>query len=318
MRLLFSLLFTISLLFSQTIKPNKTYIASGSVTDLVITNSKLYVGTDASAIDIFDMKTSKHDKSITIPQIKDFMGDIINAKIYSLDVIDDKVMIVSQGQKGFRRISIYENGKLVPILTETNKMYIAKAKFVDKNHIVLSLLSNQMFLYNINEHKFIWEIQISQSKFSNFVLTEDKKEVIVADESGALKQIRLKDGKATKTYSGINVDNVFQVDIKNDVVITAGQDRRCAIYNNKNLTQYYKKADFLIYSAGLSPSGEIAGFANNEDNEITIFNTKNKKELYTLKGHKMTLTNILFINENELFSSSDDNEVYFWNLTKGN
>ncbi len=312
MRLLLSLLLFISFLFSNTINPTQTYLASGGVTDLVLKKDLLYISTTASAVDVFDTKTSQLKESIKIPKIKDFIGDTIDSKIYSVDVIKNKVMFVSQGEKGFRSIYEYEEGKLKPIITIAKKMYIAKAKYLDENRIILGLLSNQLFVYDLKKKEFAWEIQVSHSKFSNFVLSEDKTEIIIADESGALKQISTKDGKVKKIYSGINVDNVFQVDYKNGIIITAGQDRRSAIYDGLN--QYYKKADFLIYSAGLSPSGKIAGYANDEDNDIAIFNTKTKKDLYTLAGHKMTLTNILFKNEKELFSSSDGNEVYYWKL----
>jgi len=312
MKLLLSLLFCLSFLFSTEIKPSHTYMTSGGVTDLVLKDDLLYAATKASAIDVFDTKSGELLKSIKIPQIKDFMGDIINTKIYSVDVINDKVLFVSQGEKGYRNIFEYKNNKLVSIIGVDKKMYISKAKYINENQIILGLLGNRLFLYDLPQKKFIWETQVSQSKFSDFALNEDKTKVVVADESGSLKQFITKSGKLKKIYSGVNVDNVFQVDIKNNVIITAGQDRRCAIYDKFN--QYYKKSSFLIYSAGLSPSGEVAGFANNEDNDITVFNTKNKKDLYTLKGHKMTLTKILFENEKELYSSSDDSEVYFWKL----
>ncbi len=312
MKLLISLLFSFSLLFSQNLKPTQTYLASGGVTDLIQKNNLLYIATESSLIDIFDLSTSELIDNIKLPQIEDFMGDLINAKVYSIDVIDDKVILAAQGEKGFRNIYEYSNKKLTPIITIDKKMYISKVKYLNKDLIILGLLSNQIFVYDLKQKRFLWEVQASQSKFSDFALNENKTKVIVADESGTLKQLNTKDGKLEKIYSGLNVDNIFQVDIKNEIIITAGQDRRCAIYQKYN--QYYKKADFLIYSVGLSPDGKLAGFANNEDNDITIFNTKTKKELYTLKGHKMTLTNILFKNENELYSSSDDNEVYYWKL----
>lgn len=312
MKLLISLFFCFSLLFSQNLKPTQTYLASGGATDLVLKDKFLYISTDAGLIDIFDLSSSELINSIEIPQVTDFMGDKINSKVYSIDVIEDKILIVSQGEKGFRNIYEYSNEQLTLIIAIDKKMYIAKSKYLNKDLIILGLLSNQIFVYNLNEKKFLWEVQVSQSKFSSFALNEDKSKVIIADESGTLRQLNTKNGKKEKIYSGLNVDNIFQVDIKNDIIITAGQDRRCAIYEKNN--QYYKKADFLIYSVGLSPSGKLAGFANNEDNDITIFNTKTQKELYTLKGHKMTLTNILFKNENELYSSSDDTEVYYWKL----
>ncbi len=312
MKLLFSFLFSFCLLFSNQIKPTHTFLATGGVTDLVLKNDLLYISTAKSTIDIFNTKSNTLINTIKVPKIKDFIGDIIDAKVYSIDVLKNRVLIVAQGEKGFRNIYEYENSQLNPIITINRKMYIAKSKYINENQIIISLLSNQLFLYDLKTKEFLWETQISQSKFSNFVLNEDKTKIIIADESGSLKQLDTKTGKLEKIYSGLNVDNIFQIDIKNSVIITAGQDRRCAIY--KKFNQYYKKANFLIYSVGLSPSGKIAGFANNEDNDITIFNTENKKELYTLKGHKMTLTNILFKNEKELFSSSDGNEVYYWQL----
>ena len=312
MKLLFTLLFLASILFSQNLKPSHTYLASGGVTDLVLKDDILYVSTSEGLIDIFDTQKSELLHSISLPKIKDFVGDTINSKVYSIDVLNNKILFVSQGEKGFRNLYQVVNKKLVPLISIDKKMYISKAQYIDENLVALSLLSNQLFIYDIKKDKLLWETQISNSKFSDFVLTEDKTKVIVADESGALKQIDLKKRKTDKIYSGLNVDNIFQVDTKNGVVITAGQDRRCAIYQKYN--QYYKKADFLIYSVGLSPSGKLAGYANNEDNDITIFNTKTKKELYTLKGHKMTLSNILFKNEQELYSSSDSNEVYYWKL----
>lgn len=312
MKIIFSFLIFISFLFSSSLKPTQTYIASGGVTDLVFKNSLLYVATDASSVNIFNTKTAQIETSIKVPKIKDFMGDEIDSKIYAVDIIKDKIMLVSQGSKGFREIYEYENGKLNLLISIDKKMFIARAKYLDETKIILSLLSNQLFVYDTVAKKFLWEVQVSHSKFSNFVLNKDKSKILIADESGAIKQVSSKTGKLEKEFSGLNVDNVFQIDLKNGVLITAGQDRRCGVYSDFN--KYYKQADFLIYSAGLSPNGKIAGFASDEDNNITIFNTESNKDLYTLKGHKMTLTNIVFINENELFSSSDSNEVYYWKL----
>lgn len=312
MRVILSLLIFISFLFSSSLKPTQTYMASGGVTDLVFKDNLLYVATAASSVDVFDTKTTQMKNSIKVPKIKDFMGDIIDSKVYAVDVLVNRVLLVSQGAKGFREIYEYDNGKLNLIISIDQKMFIAHAKYLDESKIILSLLSNQLFVYDIKEKKFLYETQVSHSKFSHFALNEDKSKIYVADESGSIKQLNTKTGELEKEYDGLNVDNNFQVDVKNGVIITAGQDRRCGIY--KSFDKYYKSADFLIYSVGLSPSGKLAGFANDEENNIGIFNTENKRDLYTLTGHKMTLTNIMFISENELFSSSDANEVYYWKL----
>lgn len=304
-------LFTLN---AKDINPSYTYLASGGITDLVIKNGKLYVATKASKVDIFDINTKEKISSITLPKIKDFMGDEINSKIYSVDVLKDSILILSQGNKGGRAIHIYKDSKLKEIISAKEKMYIARAKFVSEDKILFALLSNELYLYDLKTNKKIYDIQLSQSKFSNFSLNEDRKQVVVADESGILKLVDVASSDLIKTFAKQNLDNVFQVDIKNNIILTAGQDRRAAVYDIKANSAYHKNTSFLIYSAGLSPSGKIAGIASNEQNEVKVFNTKTQRDLSMLKGNNTTLTNIVFINEKEVFVTSDDERINYYKI----
>jgi len=306
------ILFSLSL-FAQ--DPHFSYKASGGVTDMVYEEGKLYVATDASRIDIFDTTLqSKIEANITVPQIKDFMGDVIDAKIYSIDRLEDALLITSQGAKGFREIYRYD-GAMQKLIGIKQKMFISKAMFVNHDTIVFALLSNELFLYDTKAQKNLWKIAVSHSKFSDFILNEKRTQAIVADESGDLKIINLKNGMITHTLKGQNLDNVFKVDTKSNKIITAGQDRRAVLYNlNKPHSTYYMKSDFLIYAAALSPSGRIGAYSSDEDNNVVVFDTTSKKKLYKLTGNKMTLSKILFINENELFVSSDSNLLNYYKL----
>jgi len=302
-------------LFAKNIKqPTLTYDADGSVIDLVYKDSKLYVATSASVVDVFDTENQKIVQRIEVPQIKDFMGDTIDAKIYSVDVLNSEILILSQANHGYREVSIFKDDKLHTVISKDDKMYIAKAKFIDENTVLLGLLSNDIISYDTKSKKQNWTIQASQSKFSNFVLSEDKKEVVICDESGDLHILDTKTGKNIKTLSGQNLDNVFQADYKNGIIATAGQDRRTVIYNMKLGTSYYKTTHFLIYSVGLSPSGKLAGYASDENNNVTVFKTNTKSKIGVFGGNKMTLTNIVFINENEFFVSSDDKTINFYKI----
>ena len=317
MKLLKAILFItllLNILNAKETTPSFTYKASGSVTDIVLKNERIYVGTGASKIDIFDIKTQELVQSISIPKIKDFMGDEIDSKIYSVDVIDDMILILSQGTKGGRAIHIYKDSKLTEIISAKKRMFIARAKFIDKKRILFSLLSNEVFLYDIENKKELFGTQISQSKFSYFALSEDKKRVVIADESGILQMLDTNTLKVLEVFKKQNLDNVFQVDFKNDIILTAGQDRRAAVFSINQKSAYHKDASFLIYSAGLSPSGEIAGIASNENNEVSIFNTKTKEDLNLLKGNRTTLTNIIFINEKEVLVSSDDERINYYKI----
>jgi len=299
---------------AKDLKPTFVYEGSGAVTDLVYQNNKLYSATTEGTVDIYDTKEKNLTKTIHVPNIKDFTGEEIASRIYSVDSIDNKIMIASQGKMGYRRVHIYKDNNLTEIIDTSKSYTISKVKFIDGNHILIALLSNELILFDIKAKKALYREQISASKFSNFALNEKKDEVVVADESGKLQLVSVKDGKIIQTLKGQNVDNVFQVDYKNGMIIAAGQDRRCAIYTKEGKKDYYKNGTFLIYSAGLSPSGKIGAFASDEHNNVTVFNTETKSDLYKLGSHKATLSSILFIDEKKLFTASDDKNINYWEL----
>ena len=310
MKILFGWLLLMNWLMAETFQePIRQYISSGAVVDIRVDKNRLFCATDASCVDVFDIETAKIIKKIEVPKIADFMGDEINSKVYSVDVMDEKIMLLSQANKGFRRVHIYHNKKLELLISEKDELYMVKARFLNKNTLILGLLSNEIISYDVEKKKINWREQISHSKFSDLVLNENKDEIVVADESGNLKVLDVKDGALIGTLSGQNLDNVFQVDYKNGVIATAGQDRRIVVYDRATSSSYYKSSSFLIYSVGLSPSGKIVGYASDENNNVTLFDTSTEETLGHFGGNKMTLSNILFINEKEFLVSSDDKVI---------
>ena len=316
------ILFFISSIFSQDLKPTFVYNATGGVTSIVKNDNKLYVSTQASSVDIFDIKTRKFIKSIKIPQIKDFMGDIIDAKVYNADAYKDKVLLTVQADGGFRELYLYENDKLKKIISKDKQLYISKALFIDDKYIAFCLLGNTMYLYDYKNDKNIWKVEVKapdaqfNSTFADFTLNEDKTLAVVSDEGGDLKIVDIGKGKVVKVLANKNLDKVFKVDFKNNKIITAGQDGRCVIYNLKNNTNYFlrEKNWFLIYGAGLSPNGKLGAYSSDENNNVTIFNTNTKSKLYKLTNNLMTLSSILFISENEIFVTTDSNKFNYYIL----
>jgi len=315
MKIALLIILTFSSLFAANIvMPISTFITDGAVTDIVYKDEKLYAATSAGVVNIFDTNSKKIIQRITVAKITDFMGDKINAKIYSVDILEDKVLLLSQGLKGYRELSIYENNQLTKVITVSDKLSIAKAKFIDKNNVMLALLSNDIISYNIKKKKENWITQASQSKFSNFVLKEDKSEVVVADESGELKIYATSNAKLLKVLSGQNLDNVFDVDYKKSIIATAGQDRRAVIYDLESNSAYYKTSHFLIYGVGLSPNATLAAFASDEKNNVTVFKTDTQSSVGVFGGNKMTLSKILFISESNFFVATDDRVINFYKI----
>ncbi len=315
-RSFFYLFFILLSLNVSAIEPVLKLRASGNVMDLVKEENYLYVATDAGTVDVFNIPSKKVIKKITVPGIKDFMGDDMPAKVYSVDKIpeSDNILMVCQGEAGFRNVYIYNNSLNKIIDAGKDKMMIREARFVNSKSILLGLTSDELILFDLSKNNIVYRKQISQYTFADMVLNEDRTRVLTSDESGIIQMFNVSDGAFVKSYKGMNVDNVFQIDCKNRVLIGGGQDRRLAIYDDNLDSQYYIQGDFLIYSVGLSPSGKIGAYAANEDNDVVVFNVASQNELFTLKGSVSTLTKILFYSENELITSCESEEILFWKL----
>nr|WP_321267999.1 WD40 repeat domain-containing protein [uncultured Sulfurimonas sp.] len=313
-RILIILFLVTSLSAAKINEPVQSMKTSGFVVDLVDNNGKLYCATDASSVDIFDIESKELLEKIKLEKITDFMGDIIDSKIYSVDVLDDKIMILSQAQKGARRVHIYKDNKLNLIIPYTEGLFIAKAKFIDNDTLLLGLLSNDIISYDIKNKKTNYKTQISQSKFSDFVLIDNKTKVVVADESGNLKIHNTKDGSFVKMLGGQNLDNVFQVDSKKGIIATAGQDRKTVVYNINNGSNFYKTASFLIYSVAISPKAKLVAYSSDEDNNVEIFKVSTHSTIGHFGGNKGTITKILFLNEKEFFVASDSTTLNYYKI----
>lgn len=296
----------------ELVKPTYSLVASGTVQEMVYKNELLYVGTSNGTVEIFDTKQKKIIKTISLPDIKDFIGDLVPSKVYSIDLINDKLLIVAQGMKGYRNLWLYENEQLKKIIDIDKKFYLQKASFVDESKIVFALLSNQFGIFDIEKNEVTVLTQLSQSSFSHFKINEKRTKLAATDESGAIRILKTNDLVVEKRLKALNLDRVYQVDFKKKKVLTAGQDRKAVFYDS--FSSYELDFDFLLYSCALSPKAQYGAIAYNEQNEILVFDTSSKKYLYTLTGQDATLTQILFINEKEIFASSDSQTINFWSL----
>ena len=301
---------------TPTFSPVETIEVNGTAKDMVLSNGHLVIATDMGHIEVYD--TAKHQKieEISIPDVKDFMGDIMPARVMSTDVIGEKYLLLSDSGKGGYSNLFFYDGNLKQLLSAEDKEAIIKARFVDDSHILLGYLSNEVALLDIKSKKERYRVQLSESKFSDFALNEDKSQAVFSCESGVLNVVDVQSGKILKELKGLNVDNVYKVDYKKSTVAAAGQDRRGALYDVTTGKGSYIQGDFLIYATALSPSASKVAFTMDEQNNISIYRTSDKSKIALLKGQKSTLNVIIFKDENRLYTSSDDSTVMVWDLNK--
>ncbi len=315
-RLLLIFIFTI-ILIALPLKPVKQIDLGKNirVEDMVLRGERLVIGTNLSKMVVYSLTEDKIVKEVVIPKIKDFMGDVIDAKIASVDYIDERYLILSDsGIGGYSNLRIYQDDKLIDIFTAKDKKPLVKARFIDKEHILVGYLSDELELYDIKNKKSIYRVQLTQSKFSDFALNEDKSLVAVGCESGEVTVVDVKSGKIIKRLNSQNVDLVFKVDIKKDMVVAGGKDRRAAWYNIKNGKAGYFKASFFVYGVALSPNAKRAAFAMDENSDITIFDLEMQSKIAKLSGQRGAVNTIIFKNKDTIFCASEDSIINEWKL----
>lgn len=311
------LIFNTSPTFTQTISPHLEIKTSGAITDFFIEDDKAILSTDAGTIETYNLNTGVKINFIQLPEMKDFMGDPVPTKVYSIDKFSEKLLIVTQGHHGFRDIYILNGEERLKLIdSDLDKMLVKKARFINENQILLGTMSNELILFNIEKREILYTLSISPYTFSDFTLSEDKQFAFSSDESGIVHKINIQQGKVTEEFSGNNVDNVYKLYYKNGTIITAGQDRRVGIYQTSIDQKYYVQKDFLIYCVSLNKVGNLGAFTADEENNITLFDLNLKSEISSLKGHESVVTKIEFVDENILLSSSEDGYLMIWKMKR--
>ena len=314
MRYLLFISVCMSMLLSAELTPKSIIHASGNVQQIALVEGKIIAGTSAGTLELFKMEDASKLSQITFPSIKDFTGDEVAPKVFSVDMLGKTLLCVVQASNGSRELYLIEEGKPKVLIDAHANLFISKAKFVDKNRILIALLSNELLLWDIEAHKEIYRIQPSTSHFSDFALNETKTMVASSSESGEISVFDALSGKMITVLKGGNVDNVYKVDFKKGKVLCAGQDRRGIVYDLKSGTFERIDAPFLLYAGALSPSLTLGAYAFNEQNDIVLFDLATKTKVHTLKGQKSTLNTIIFASERELVSASDDQFIMIWRI----
>lgn len=303
-------------LFAANIKPSATIEAGGNVQQIALYGDSIIVGTNKGTIEGYKLSDHSNLFKIEFAKIKDFTGDLIAPKVFSVDMLDgsNTFVAVVQAEGGARTLNLIENGKISVLIEDKENLFINKAKFIDKNRILFALMSNELVLFDIATKKYIYQKQINPSHFSDFALNETRTLVASSCESGEITINDVATGAVKKVLKGGNLDNVYKVDFKKNRVLCAGQDRRGIVYDLNSGAYDRFDGSFLIYAGALSPEEKLGAFAFNEKNDIVIFNLATKSKLHTLEGQKSTLNTIVFANEKELVSGSDDTSIMIWRL----
>jgi len=138
MRILILIFTFISILSAKDYTPFLKIDVNATAKDICLgEDGELVIGTDASKLLVYNYNTKSFVKEIKIPKIKDFMGDIIDARVSSIDYLNGKYLLLSDsGIGGYANLRVNENNKTIDIITAKDKLPIIKAKFIDNSNLI--------------------------------------------------------------------------------------------------------------------------------------------------------------------------------------
>ncbi len=314
---LLATLLGVSLLISQNLKPFKEFKADDAVNDIVVRDGHILAGTDAGSLIDFDINSSKSRVILKLDKIKDFMGDMIESKIFSIDYLDGSYLILSDsGDGGFSNLTLLNGDKKTPLITSKDRIAIIKAKFVDRDRLFFVDLGSVAYLLDIKSGKILYSKQLSGSKFSDFALSRDRKRAVVAGESGILRIVDVESGRVLDKVEGLHLDNVFSVSFEKDLIASGSQDRKGGYYRVSKKDKGFFRGNFLVYATAISPDERLLAYAMDSDNTISIYDYASKSLKFKLKGQKSILTVMKFLDKNTLISASHDDTIMLWKLKK--
>ncbi|ASM36425.1 WD40 repeat domain-containing protein [Campylobacter sputorum] len=301
------ILFLIFLTLSYGIEPYDKIELSSNAMSMNLDRNLLFIATDNSSVEVYDINLSKMLEPIKLPYIKTYFSDEIPAKTFSIDTFKDKVMILHEEDFGKKAISLYKKSGLNTINLKNES--IKKALFLDENTALLASISNEIYYFDINSSKVIFSFKFSTAALGDITLSKDKKMLYVADEGGTIYVFDTQKKEIVNKFNA-HKDSVYSIDCGNSVVVTGSADKNIVVI--KDLKMNFVTSSFLVYCVGISSSGKVFAYMDGENSDITIRDTLSMQKITTLQTSMNTINSIIFIDDATLIASGYGNEILFW------
>ncbi len=315
MKKLLVFLFFIVASVAGEIKPLQQTSIKAAVLDMVLANEKIYIATDASEVVVMDRNLSVLER-IKVRKIKDFMGALNDADIYSVDVIGNKILYLAQAEDGYAELYIYQNGKSEKVLDKSAMLYAKAAKFVDERHAIIALMSDEVVLYDLKAKKVVKKVKAGEYFYSCMAIDSARKYVAVGDEGGEVIVVDTKSLHRVKLFKDVNKDKILSISINKNLIAAGSRaDKTLALYDlDGSKPKTYKNPDFFIYVVGLSPDNRYVVFGDNEKYILKVATTDSLDVQYQLIGHKNLINVVRFLDTKTLLTGSETGEIIKWRL----
>lgn len=294
-------------------QPDKVIKAGANVISSNLIDEILYLGTDGSELDIYDIKADKFLEPIKFRTVKTHFSDKEPAKIFSIDRLGDMLLVLTEMDYNERYLYVFK--KENDGWSEVSNMHLAnksakKAFFIDEKTAVVSDFGNEIYYIDLESKKAVFKHKFSIALYVDFEINKTRDKIAIGAESGVIYIYNLKTRQTEQTLNFFK-DNMYDIDYKNDVVAVGCIDKQAGVFNG---SMSYFKADFIVYATGLSDDAKTLAYMNGEESDILVYDIASKTKLATIKTGQQILNEIYLSDNGRLISVAYEKEVKFWSV----
>ena len=294
-------------------QPDKVIKAGANVISSNLIDEILYLGTDGSELDIYDIKADKFLEPIKFRTVKTHFSDEEPAKIFSIDRLGDMLLVLTEMDYNERYLYVFK--KENDGWSEVSNMHLAnksakKAFFIDEKTAVVSDFGNEIYFIDLESKKAVFKHKFSIALYVDFEINKTRDKIAIGAESGVIYIYNLKTRQTEQTLNFFK-DNMYDIDYKNDVVAVGCIDKQAGVFNG---SMSYFKSDFIVYATGLSDDAKTLAYMNGEESDILVYDIASKTKLATVKTGQQILNEIYLSDSGRLISVAYEKEVKFWSV----
>ena len=294
-------------------QPDKVIKAGANVISSNLIDEILYLGTDGSELDIYDIKADKFLEPIKFRTVKTHFSDEEPAKVFSIDRLGEMLLVLTEMDYNERYLYVFK--KENDSWSEVSNIHLAnksakKAFFIDEKTAVVSDFGNEIYYIDLGSKKAVFKHKFSIALYVDFEINKTRDKIAIGAESGVIYIYNLKTRQTEQTLNFFK-DNMYDIDYKNDVVAVGCIDKQAGVFNG---SMSYFKSDFIVYATGLSDDAKTLAYMNGEESDILVYDIASKTKLATVKTGQQILNEIYLSDSGRLISVAYEKEVKFWSV----
>lgn len=273
-----------------------------NITALKVADNKVLVGMDNG--ELVSYKDNELTTIAKLPRISNNFDKDINSRIYQIDVFNGMSASIAEGDGLKKLVLITKDGKNEII--ESPIHLLKQVLILDNNTLLLIGPNCEVSFYDIAKKQITHTSKWTISGFEKAIFSTDRKTLLISCEGGIVFYYDLGAKKLIKEEP-LHKDRIYDIATYESRLLTGTPERKARYFNGEQASWY--DARFPVYKVALNQNYG----AYTKESSIVILNQKGE-QIKEISYTGTLLTDLEFLNENELVGAGYDRQLHFWDV----